>query len=61
MILTEVAIIFFLLLINAWFAMSEIAIVSASKPLLKHMARQGDGRAEIALSLAENSGGLSRR
>jgi putative hemolysin len=56
MILTEVIIIFFLLLINAYFAMSEIAIVSASKPLLKHMARQGDGRADIALSLAENSG-----
>lgn len=56
MIMTEVTIIFFLLLINAWFAMSEIAIVSASKPLLKHMAKQGDSRAEVALSLAENSG-----
>lgn len=56
MILTEVTIIFFLLLINAWFAMSEIAIVSASKPLLKHMARQGDSRADVALSLSENSG-----
>ena len=56
MIFTEVLIIFFLLLINAYFAMSEIAIVSASKPMLKHLARQGNRRAQIALDLAENPG-----
>lgn len=56
MILTEVTIIFFLLLLNAWFAMSEIAIVSASKPLLKHLSKQGDSRADVALALAENPG-----
>lgn len=56
MILTEVLIIFVLLLINAWFAMSEIAIVSASRPMLKHMAKQGNKKAEIALALAENPG-----
>jgi len=56
MIYTEVLIIFFLLLLNAYFALSEIAIVSASKPMLKHMVKQGDKKAEIALSLAENPG-----
>lgn len=56
MIITEVVIIFFLLLLNAYFAMSEIAIVSASKPMLKQMSKQGDGRADVALSLAENPG-----
>ncbi len=54
MIITEIVIIFFLLLLNAYFAMSEIAIVSASKPILKQMSKQGDGRADVALSLAEN-------
>lgn len=56
MIITEVVIIFFLLLLNAYFAMSEIAIVSASKPMLKQMSKQGDNRADVALSLAENPG-----
>lgn len=56
MILTEILIIFVLLLINAWFAMSEIAIVSASKPMLKHMVKQGNKNAEIALALSENPG-----
>lgn len=56
MILTEILIIFVLLMINAWFAMSEIAIVSVSKPMLKHLAKQGNKSAEVALSLAENPG-----
>lgn len=56
MILTEIVIIFVLLLINAYFAMSEIAIVSASKPMLKHLAKQGSKNAEIALVLSENPG-----
>lgn len=36
--------------------MSEIAIVSASKPLLRQMAKQGNKQAALALQLAENSG-----
>lgn len=56
MIYTEVLIIFVLLLINAFFAMSEIAIVSSSKPLLKHLAKQGNKGAETALDLSENPG-----
>ncbi len=53
---TEVLIIFFLLLLNGFFAMSEIAVVSASKPLLRQMAKQGHAGAERALSLAEDPG-----
>lgn len=54
MMLTEILIIFALLLINACFALSEIAIVSSSKPVLKQMIKQGNKRAEIALALAES-------
>jgi putative hemolysin len=53
---TEIVIIFFLLVLNAFFAMSELAIVSASRPLLRQKARQGDARAARALALAEDSG-----
>lgn len=56
MITTEILIIFVLLLFNAFFAMSEIAIVSASKPLLRQLAKQGNARAEAALKLAEDPG-----
>lgn len=56
MITTEIVIIFALLLINAFFAMSEIAIVSASKPLLRQAAKQGNKRAALALALAEDPG-----
>jgi putative hemolysin len=45
-----------LLLLNGCFALSELAVVSASKPLLRQKARQGDKRAERALRLAENPG-----
>ncbi len=53
---TEILIIALLLLLNAFFALSEMAIVSASKPLLRHYAKQGKKSAAIALDLAENSG-----
>jgi len=56
MILNEILIIFFLLFLNGIFALSEIAIVSSSKPMLKHLAKQGDSRAQVALDLAENPG-----
>ena len=54
--MSEILIILLLLLVNAFFAMSEMAIVSASKPLLRQRAKQGDRRAATALQLAENSG-----
>lgn len=56
MITTELLIIFILLLLNAFFALSEMAIVSASKPMLRQMAKQGNRRAATALRLAEDSG-----
>ncbi|WP_324763421.1 hemolysin family protein [Sinorhizobium meliloti] len=52
----ELLVIFILLLINAFFALSEMAIVSASKPLLRQMVKQGNRRAEAALTLAEDPG-----
>ncbi len=56
MITTELAVIFILLLINAFFSLSEMAIVSASKPILRQKAKQGDRRALTALRLAEDPG-----
>lgn len=54
--MTEIFVILLLLVINAFFAMSEMAIVSASKPLLRQKAKQGHSGAARALNLAENSG-----
>lgn len=56
MITSEILIIFVLLLFNGFFAMSEIAIVSASKPMLRQLAKQGKAGAEVALRLAEDPG-----
>jgi len=54
--MSELIVIFVLLLINAFFALSEMAIVSASRPMLRQMARQGNKRADAALRLAEDPG-----
>lgn len=54
--MTEIIVIFVLFVINAFFAMSELAIVSSSRPLLRQMAKQGNERAATALKLAEDSG-----
>ncbi|WEX79020.1 hemolysin family protein [Sinorhizobium numidicum] len=54
--MSELLVILVLLLINAFFALSEMAIVSASKPLLRQMVKQGNERAEAALKLAEDPG-----
>ncbi|HXV30112.1 MAG TPA: hemolysin family protein, partial [Sinorhizobium sp.] len=54
--MSELFVIILLLLINAFFALSELAIVSASKPLLRHMVKQGNRRAESALKLADEPG-----
>lgn len=56
MITTEILIILLLLLLNAFFALSEMAIVSASKPMLRQLAKQGNKRAAAAIALAEDSG-----
>lgn len=52
----DVAIIAALVLLNGFFAMSELAIVSARKPRLRAMAEAGSSAAATALDLAENSG-----
>lgn len=54
--ISELIIIFLLLLLNAFFALSEMAIVSASKPLLRQAEKQGKKGAAVALQLAEDSG-----
>jgi putative hemolysin len=50
----EWAIVFFLILANGAFALSEIAIVSARKALLKERADRGDRKAAAALELARS-------
>src|SRR5215207_2779098 len=50
----EVAIIFLLLIANGVFAMAEIAVVSSKKARLRRLADQGNGKARIALELAES-------
>jgi len=50
----EWVIIFFLILANGLFAMSEMAVVSSRKARLKERANQGDRRAAAALELARS-------
>ncbi len=52
--LMELIIIFFLTLLNGFFALSEIALVSAKKSKIEHLAGRGDKRAKIVLELREN-------
>ena len=54
--MSEILVLIALMLLNAFFAMSEIAMVQSSKPLLKHMAKKGNKRAALALSMAEDTG-----
>jgi putative hemolysin len=50
----EIGIILLLLVANGIFAMAEIAVVSSRKSRLRRLSDQGDGRARIALELAES-------
>lgn len=52
----EIAIVAGLILLNGVFAMSELAVVSARKALLRTMAERGKSGASSALALAENPG-----
>jgi putative hemolysin len=54
--LTEIGIVALLILLNGWFAMSELAVVSARRPRLEVMAAQGNRGARAALLLSENPG-----
>lgn len=53
-IAAEILLIVMLVVANGLFAMSEIAVVSARKARLHHLARAGSRRAAAALRLAEN-------
>jgi putative hemolysin len=50
----EIVIIVLLVLANGVFAMAEIAVVSARKSRLRHLADEGDAKAAEALRLAEH-------
>lgn len=50
----ELLIIFVLTLLNGFFALSEIALVSVKKSRMEHLASQGSKRAKIVLQLVEN-------
>lgn len=50
----EVLVVFLLILANAVFVMSELAIISARKVRLEHMADRGDAKARTALRLAND-------
>jgi len=52
----DVVVVLALMLVNALFAMSELAIVSARKPRLEAMARRGRTGARVALDLAADPG-----
>jgi len=52
----DVLVVLALMLVNALFAMSELAIVSARKPRLEAMARRGSRGARVALDLAADPG-----
>jgi putative hemolysin len=53
-VITELVILFMLLIINGIFALSEIAIISARKAILRQRAEEGDKGASNALVLAED-------
>lgn len=50
----EILIIFFLILLNGVFSMSEIALISARKNRLETAAKKGNKNAQIALDLANS-------
>lgn len=51
--MNELLILFFLIILNGFFSMAEIALVSARKARLEGQASKGDLRAKHALSLAQ--------
>ena len=54
MLIWELSLVALLMLLNGFFAMSEIAIVSARRARLQHMAQSGSPSAARALRLAED-------
>lgn len=56
MIVFELLVVVFLVLLNGFFAMSEMALVSARKARLQSMAADGDSQAVAALKLSRDPG-----
>ena len=56
MLVVELAIVVGLIVINGFLAMSELALVSAKRPLLEQMARSGSRGAGVALELTREPG-----
>jgi putative hemolysin len=54
--MTETLIIFLLILLNGFFALAEMAVISARKPRLQQRADEGDPGASAALDLANEPG-----
>ncbi len=50
----KIVLLFFLILVNAFFAMSEIAIISLNDVKLQKMAEEGNKKAKKVLALVEN-------
>jgi putative hemolysin len=50
----EIVVLLLLIFCNGLFVMAEIALVSARKSRLEHMAEKGDEKARLALELTEN-------
>jgi putative hemolysin len=50
----ELLIIFILTLLNGFFALSEIALVSVKKSRIEHLAAQGSSKARLVLKLLDN-------
>ena len=53
-ILIEILVIIFLILLNGLLALSELALVSARKTRLEHLAKEGDSKSRVALKLANS-------
>lgn len=56
MLIVELAIVVGLIFLNGFLAMSELALVSAKRPLLEQMARDGSRGAGVALDLTREPG-----
>jgi putative hemolysin len=56
MLIVELAIVVGLIFLNGLLAMSELALVSARRPLLEQMAREGSRGAGVALALTREPG-----
>lgn len=54
-IVLKLLLLFVLIIVNAFFAMSEIAIISLNDTKIKHLAEEGDKKAKQIVKLTENS------